>query len=119
MIFGLLCAATSALCVALCAVFVIAPGAYTALYGVAADAGGVFLGRRAAPLFLGLAIFFWALRGVGPGPLQDATAWAAAATFIGIAATGVWAWLGGTASFAILVAAAIEVAIGLAFLLAR
>ena len=117
--FGLLCAATSALCVILFAVFVVAPGGYASLYGVAAGTGGLFLGRRAAPLFLGLAVFFWALRGVGPGPLQDATAWAAAATFIGIAVTGVWAWLGGTASFAILVAAALEVAIGLAFLMAR
>ena len=117
--FGLLCAATAALCLALFAVFVIAPGAYTQLYGVAADAGGLFLGRRAAPLFLGLAVFFWALRGTGPGPLQDATAWAAAVTFIGIAVTGIWAWLGGTASFAVLVAAALEVTIGLAFLLAR
>ena len=117
--FGLLCAATSALCVILFAVFVIAPGAYAQLYGVAADTGGLFLGRRAAPLFLGLAAFFWALRGVEAGPLRDATAWAAALTFIGIAVTGVWAWLDGTASFAILVAAGLETAIGFAFLLAR
>ena len=117
--FGLLCIGTTLLCVALFGVFIVSPGLYSSLYGVAGDAGGVFLGRRAAPLFLGLAIFFWALRDVRPGPLQDATAWAAAATFAGIAVTGIWAFANGTASMAILVAAGIEAAIALAFLLAR
>ena len=117
--FPLLCLGTAVLCVGLAAVLLVAPGLYVGLYTVPADAGAVFLGRRAAPLLLGLAVFFWALRDAGPGPLQDATALAAAVSFIGIAVTGVWAFLGGTASPAILVAAGIEVAIGLAFLLAR
>ena len=117
--FALICAATALLCVVLFAVFLIAPGTYVSLYGVTADTGAVFLGRRAAPLFLGLAVFFWIMRHVGPGPLQDATAFAAALTFAGIAATGVWAYLIGTASFAILVAAGLETAIALAFVLAR
>ncbi len=86
---------------------------------MAADTGAVFLGRRAAPLFLGLSVFFWVLRNEGPSPLQDATAWAAALTFGGIAATGVWAYVGGTASFAILVAAGLETAIALALVFAR
>ena len=117
--FGLLCIGTALLCVALFGVFIVSPGLYAGLYGVAEDAGGLFLGRRAAPLFLGLAVFFSALRDVGPGPLQDATAWAAVAMFAGIAVTGIWAFANGTASVAILVAAGIEAAIALAFLLAR
>ena len=117
--FAVLCVATSVLCVALCVVFLVSPGHYVALYGVANDAGGLFLGRRAAPLFLGLAVFFWVLRGAGPGPLRDATVWAAALTFGGIAVTGIWAYAGGTASRAILVAAGLELTIALAFVVAR
>ena len=119
MTFALLCVGTTALCLALCAVLLVSPGLYTRLYGVTADAGGTFLGRRAAPLFLGLAVFFWVLRDVGQGPLQDATAWAAALIFAGIAVTGIWAYLGGTASRGILVAAMIEIAIAVAFLFSR
>ncbi|UTH45764.1 hypothetical protein [Loktanella salsilacus] len=117
--FTLLCIATAVLCAVLFAVFLIAPGAYMALYGVTADASAVFIGRRASPLFLGLAVFFWLLRDAGPGPLQDGTALAAAVTFAGIAATGIWSYAAGSASFAILVAAVFEAAIAVAFVLAR
>ena len=54
--FTLLCIATAVLCAVLFAVFLIAPGAYMALYSVTADASAVFIGRRASPLFLGLAV---------------------------------------------------------------
>ncbi|MFZ3582706.1 hypothetical protein ACOI1H_11105 [Loktanella sp. DJP18] len=117
--FGVLCSMTAVLSLSLCAVLLIAPDRYVDLYGLAADQGGVFMGRRAAPLLLGLAVFFWVMRDAGPGPMRDATAFAAALTFCGIAATGAWAYVTGTASFAILVAAALETAIGLAFLLVR
>ncbi|MCF7700786.1 hypothetical protein [Loktanella sp. M215] len=117
--FAVLCVATSVLCVALFAVFLVSPGHYIALYGVAPDAGAAFLGRRAAPLFLGLAVFFWVLRGTGPGPLRDGTVWAAALTFGGIAVTGIWTYASGSASRAILVAAGLELAIALTFVMAR
>jgi hypothetical protein len=67
--FALLCIATAVLCAVLFAVFLIAPGLYVGLYGAPADAGATFLGRRASPLFLGLAVFFWVLRDIGPGPM--------------------------------------------------
>ncbi|SEN61724.1 hypothetical protein SAMN04488003_12313 [Loktanella fryxellensis] len=117
--FGALCMAVAAICVGLFAVFLISPASYTALYGVTGDPGLIFVGRRAAPLFLGLAVFFWVLRTAGPGPLQDATALAAALIFGGIALTGLWAWWGGTGGTAILVAAGLEAVIALAFMLAR
>jgi hypothetical protein len=116
--FALLCIATAVLCVVLFAVFLIASGLYVGLYGAPADAGATFLGRRASPLFLGFAVFFWLLRDIRMGPLQDGTALAAALTFAGIAATGIWSYATGSASFAILVAAGLESAIALAFLLA-
>ncbi|WP_394153346.1 hypothetical protein [Loktanella salsilacus] len=117
--FALLCGGAAVLCAALFALFLIAPGAYMRLYGVTADASAIFIGRRASPLFLGLAVFFWLMRDAGPGPLQDGTALAAAATFAGIAATGIWSYAAGSASFAILVAAGLEFAIAAAFVLAR
>lgn len=117
--FPVLCMAVAAICVVLCAVFLISPAAYAALYGVAGDPGMLFVGRRAAPLFLGLAVLFWALRHAGPGPVQDAVTLAAVLIFGGIALTGVWTWWGGTGGVAILVAAGVEASIAVAFVLAR
>lgn len=117
--FGVLCTATAVFCVALAGTLLIAPSSYTALYGMPADAGTLFLGRRSAPLLLGLAVFFWTMRQVGPGPLQDATIWAAVISFGGIAVTGIMTFAGGGAGLAVLVAAGIELAVALAFVLSR
>lgn len=118
-LFGVLSVATAVLCLALFVVFVVNPGAYSQMYGVAADTGGTFLGRRAAPLFLGLAVFVFALRGADPGPLRDASVLAVAVTFAGIAVTGIAAYLTGPASFAVLVAAGLELGIAALWILAR
>lgn len=117
--FALLSQATAVLCALLCVAFLVAPGRYMALYGVHAEPGAVFLGRRAAPLFLGLCVLFWALSGQPTGPLRNAATLAIVVTFVGIALTGVAAFLGGTASRAILVAAGLETTIALLFVIAR
>ncbi len=117
--FAVLSGATAVVCLGLAAILILGPQHYLGLYNVAVDPGAVFLGRRAAPLLLGLAVVFWCLRDVAPGAVRDTVAWSAAVAFGGIAVSGVAAYVGGTASVAILVAAAIEVAIAAAFLLAR
>jgi hypothetical protein len=117
--FSALWLATAVLCMVLFILFVFNPGLYAQIYGVEADTGGTFLGRRAAPLFLGLAVFLFALRGVEGGPLRDATVLAMVVIFVGIAVTGVISYLIGTASVAILVAPALEVTIAVAFVWVR
>ncbi|WP_342075673.1 hypothetical protein [Yoonia sp. SS1-5] len=117
--YRVICSGAATLCVALFILFVVNSGYYIATYGVAPDSGADFLGRRAAPLFLGLAIVLWACRDLDVGSARDGICLAMAVTWMGIAATGIYEWTIGTASFAILVAAFSEIVIGTLFLLAR
>jgi len=67
--------------------------------------------RRASPLFLGFALVLWAAASAPRSALRDAIALAMAVTFVGVAFTGLSAWIAGTASWTILGAAIGECAI--------
>ncbi|SEQ20122.1 hypothetical protein SAMN05428995_103197 [Loktanella sp. DSM 29012] len=116
--FHLICLATAVICLGLFCVLLISPGLYVGLYAQP-DAGAAFMGRRAAPIFLGLAVLMFVLRDTAPGALRDAVAFGMAATWAGIALTGIWSYGMGQASYAILVAAGIEFAMAAAFVIAR
>ena len=110
------CTLTALVCLVLFIIFVTIPGSYTAGYGVPADAGGAFLGRRASPMLLGLAILLWMLRDQSDVGVQRAVALAMAVSFAGIALTGVYAFMTGVASQTIVIAALGELVIAGAFL---
>lgn len=94
-------------------------GTYATIYGFENDAGAGFMARRAAPIFLGLAIVVFALRNEPPSAVRDAMCYGVAATWFLIAATGVAEFVSGAASFSIVVAAVAEVALGIVMLIAR
>ena len=48
------------------------PEPWLALWGLPADAGAVYLGRRFGGLFFGYAVTLWLARGAGPSPLRTA-----------------------------------------------
>ncbi len=84
------------------------PQAYAPTYGVGASDGVQFITRRASPMFIGLAIILWIASTAPRTALRDAVALGVAATFLGIAVTGVIAWIQGIASPMILAAAVLE-----------
>ena len=116
--FRLVCSLTAVICAVLFVIFALFPGQYTAGYGVAADGGGIFLGRRASPLFLGLAILLWMLRDQLDPVVQRAVSWSMIAVFAGIALTGLIAFASGVAGQTILVATLGEVVVAAAFFIA-
>ena len=96
------------ICLALFPLLLLSPGSYVEAYGVAADPGADFLGRRASPMFLGLAVLFWMIRDAPPGPARRAVAWGVALMWVGIGLTGIYEFIRDTASSYTVVAAVIE-----------
>lgn len=116
--FRLVCSLSAVVCLVLFVIFLIFPGSYMAGYGVAADNGGEFLGRRASPLFLGLAIVLWMLRDHLDATVQKAVCWSMITAFTGVALTGASSFATGVASQTILLASVGELVIAGAFFLA-
>lgn len=106
---------TALICAVLFALLLLSPASYVGTYGVGADAGGMFMVRRASPMFLGFAVMLWLARNTGPSPLRNALSWGIAAAFAGVALTGMFEYLRGVASGAILIAAAGEMLIAVLF----
>jgi hypothetical protein len=119
MTYRLACILLAIVVAVLAAILLIAPGLYTSTYGVSADTGGMFMGRRAAPGFLGLALLLWLLRDVTDKTVQHAVCISMVVMFAGIALTGTSAFLIGTASWTILLAAFAEVVIAVSFWFVR
>lgn len=119
MTFQLVCRITAIIGLILFVVLLTVPGSYTATYGVAADQGGVFMARRASPLFLGIAVLLWMLADQTDAAVQRAISIAMVATFVGVAVTGLFAFATGVASSAILLAGLGELIIAAAFWVVR
>ena len=93
------------------AVLVLWPQLYLSLY-VTYDPAMAFPARRFAPALIGLGALMLAARSLPPGPFPARFALLAAAVWVGIAATGVAAYLAGTAGGGILIASATELLLG-------
>jgi hypothetical protein len=115
MTFRVACSLTALVGLILFGLLLVVPGVYTATYGVPADTGGMFMGRRASPLFLGLVLMLWALRDHTDAAVQRAICRAMVVLFAGVAVTGIWAFADGTAAAPILLAATGELVIAVAF----
>lgn len=111
MTFKLISRLVALVCAVLFVMFLFVPQFYSPTYGVQTDVSGLFMTRRAAPMFLAPIILLWLASSAPHSPLRDAIAIAVAVMFAGVAATGVFAWGQGIASGMIVVAAAAELLI--------
>lgn len=117
--FRIVSALSALLCLALFPLLLFNSGFYVESYGVAADAGADFLGRRASPMFLGLAVLLWLGRDTAAGSARDAVCLGMAAMWAGIAATGLYEFAIGTAKPTIVLAAIAELALAAGFVISR
>lgn len=113
--FRIACLVGMIVCLVIFAVLLVVPGNYVNGYGVPADEGAAFMGRRSAPALLGLALITGLLRGNIDLAVQWAVSWAMIVVFAGVAATGIYAYLQGEASQTILIAASGELLIAAIF----
>lgn len=117
-VFKLACLATALVCAALFLLLLFSANTYIQLYGVSGHDSADFLGRRAAPVFLGIAVMSWMLREAGPSAARSAVCYGLGLAFIGIAITGLFEYGRGVASWTIGVAALSEILLGALFLIA-
>ncbi len=113
--FRIVAIAVSLICGILFLLLLFFPATYVENYGVQADAGAVFMVRRAAPMFAGIAILLWLARGLKPSPERDAMSWAMIVFFAGIGVMSIFEIWQGTADARILLAAVGEFGIALLF----
>ncbi|WP_322893753.1 MULTISPECIES: hypothetical protein [unclassified Yoonia] len=110
---------TAVICLALFGVLLTNGGQYVATFAIAPDQGADFVARRAAPVFVGLAVILWMLRDLPVGTARDGICIGMIVLWLGIAVTGVFEFASGQAGAAILIASAAEVLGALAFWVAR
>ncbi|MFN3663096.1 hypothetical protein [Yoonia sp.] len=106
-------------CLALCGMLFVNGGQYAATFGIAPDQGAGFVARRAAPVFAGLAVMLWLLRDLPKGSARDGLCIGMVVLWWGIAASGIAEYVTGQAGSTILIAAMVEVIVGLVFVIAR
>lgn len=117
--YRVVCILCALLCLALFPVLLFASGLYVESYGIGADAGAGFLGRRASPMFAGLAVLLWLARDLEPGRARDAVCFGMAIMWTGIALTGLYELAFGAALNTIGIAAIVELGFAAAFLMSR
>lgn len=111
--------ASVVICLVLFLLLAISPATYLATYDVAGDAGGLFMVRRASPMFAGLALLLCLVRDADASPIRDAISASMVVIFGGIAISGMIAFAMGTAGGLILFAAAGELLVAGLFVIAR
>ncbi|MEL6573503.1 MAG: hypothetical protein AAFQ64_17745 [Pseudomonadota bacterium] len=107
--FRIACLVSTIVCLVLFAILLIAPANYVAGYGGPANDGAEFMGRRGAPMLLGLALITGLLRGSLDLAVQWVVSWAMIAAYVGVALTGIYAYVSGDAALSIIWAAAGEI----------
>ena len=96
----------------------LAPKVYLTLYVPSYSADMAFAAQRLAPAVIGLAALLWIARGLTAGAFSTQFTLIAACVWFGVAASGVFHFATGVATANILIAASLEVILGLLFLLA-
>jgi len=100
-------------------VLLVAPELYLSLYAVSYDAHMDFPSQRFAPVLVGVAGMLIVLSNQPPSRTLSQICLIAALVLFAVALTGVYHFAQGVASVSVLVAAASEVGLGLALLLAQ
>lgn len=95
-----------------------APRLYLSLYVVNYSDEMAFAAQRLAPVVAALGGVLLLVRDAPPGPFARRFTSVTSCVWFGVAGTGIYHFATGTATFAILVAAALEIALGIAFVLA-
>lgn len=113
--FRVACLVSTILCLVLFGIFLISPTDYAGSYGGAAGPGAEFMGRRAAPSLLGLALITGLLRGTLDLAVQWAISWGMIVVYLGVALTGIYTFAIGEASQTILLAASGEILLACIF----
>lgn len=102
---------------ALAAIWLFAPATLLANWGVIFDGGTTGLvGRRAAPLYVGIGVALLLARNAPPSPGRTAVVTGFVTTCLLLALLGLGEWAVGHVESGILSAVLVEVALGLAFL---
>jgi hypothetical protein len=118
--FKRLALATAGVCLALVAVWLVAPQALLAFWGVPSAAGPLadLMGRRTAALFAGLGLMLFLARNAEPSGARAALARGFALACVGLAFSGVYELSVGHAGLGILGASLVEAALAIGFLTA-
>ena len=78
------------------------------LFGIDEHSSALFIGRRAAMLFLGLAVLTWFIRNAGYSESRQAVCLCLAVSMLGLAILGIFEYLRGFASIGISLAVVTE-----------
>lgn len=113
--FRLVTIAVSLICGLLFLLLLFFPATYVQNYGVPADNGAIFMVRRASPMFAGLALLLWLVRGAKRFPERNAICWAMIVVFAGIGVVSVFEYMASVADGRILIAAFGEFGIAVLF----
>ncbi|ABD54913.1 hypothetical protein [Jannaschia sp. CCS1] len=117
-LYGALYTAAGVFALLLGVVLILIPQLYLSLYVALYDPAMAFPAQRLGPAVIGLGALLLLARDLPDGPFASRFAGLSALVWFAVAATGVFHYATGVATSAILVAAAIEVALGLLFVLA-
>lgn len=109
---------TGVFAVLLGVVLIVIPQLYLSLYLALYDPAMAFPAQRFAPAIIGLGALLLLARDLPRGPFAARFAGLSALVWFAVAATGVYHFATGTATSAILVAALIEAALGVLFVVA-
>ena len=110
--FRTLISISAALALTLSVLLLVVPGPIFALFSVTTDASGDFVARRAAALFLGVAVTSFLARDLAPSPGRSAIAAGVAVMMLALALLGTVEFVRGYAGPGIFLAVIAEAALG-------
>jgi hypothetical protein len=105
-------------CFALFITWLFAPHLLLGMWGIEHTYAVGLVSRRAAALFLAIAVMFFLARNAAPSPSRSALVAGFVTGCFSLAALGIFEWLSGKASIGIFIAVTVEIALALAFLIA-
>lgn len=102
--FKLLNTATALIALILCSVLILVPEVLFMLFGIDEHSSAFFIGRRAAMLFLGLAVLTWCIRKAEFSESRQAVCLSLSVSMLGLAILGTVEYLRGFAGIGIALA---------------
>lgn len=112
--FSAICTVALLICLSLAFTWAVRPQLLLAMWAIDGNPPALFVGRRAAALFFGLAFVLWAVRRAPPSPVRTAVADGVALACAALAALGLAEFAAGHAGAGILLAVAVEAVLAIA-----